>query len=70
MWLTQALQISVATTRETGQSLKAKWNLYYRALINKTPVDPSTMLTLFRMGGMGVGGGEGGKKAPLPVFPM
>ena len=33
------------TTRETGQSLKAKSKVYYRSLINKTPVDPSTMLT-------------------------
>ena len=56
------------TTRETGQSLKAKWNVYYRPLINKTPVDPSTMLTLFRMGGIGGGAKRGRQKGPPTSF--
>ena len=33
------------TTGKTGQSLKAKSKVYCRPLINKTPADPSTMLT-------------------------
>ena len=32
-------------TRETGQSVKSKSKVYYRPMINKTPTDPSTMLT-------------------------
>ena len=33
------------TTRETGQSLKAKSKVYYHPLINKPLADPSTLLT-------------------------
>ena len=32
-------------TRETGQSVKSKSKVYYRPMINKTPTNPSRMLT-------------------------
>ena len=32
-------------TRDTGVNVKSKSKVYYRSMINKTPTDPSTMLT-------------------------